>query len=201
MDTRKKSRLIKILNTIKLPSGRICLFEPSYFESFEEIIFLSSSVIDTIRLDIGSQDPAPTRLFLEPLINKANKSIFISYAQFHWISSCKEAIANYFANQSSKYNLFSNLDSFHEYILERTKYLCLYNTGSPTRTIVPLTFFEDVITFPRNHHILVALNAFCTNICSLAFKLFVLRRDLEKKCFCCLIHFQNPAIWLIGAWV
>lgn len=56
-------------------------------------------------------------------------------------------------------NFLPDLNAFSTSDLEKAKILWLNYPNNPTGAVAPMSFFEDVITFARKHHILVAHDA------------------------------------------
>lgn len=56
-------------------------------------------------------------------------------------------------------NFLPDLNSFTDSDLQKAKILWLNYPNNPTGAVAPLSFFEDVITFARKHHLLIAHDA------------------------------------------
>ncbi len=61
-------------------------------------------------------------------------------------------------------NFLPDLDAFSQSDLEKAKILWLNYPNNPTGAVAPMSFFEEVITFARKHHILVAHDAPYTDV-------------------------------------
>jgi LL-diaminopimelate aminotransferase len=84
------------------------------------------------------------------------------------VYSAGSAIAggeNYFLPILEENDYLPDLDSIPTQILEKSKILWLNYPNNPTGAIAPMSFFERVVAFGRQHHILIAHDAPYTDVC------------------------------------
>jgi LL-diaminopimelate aminotransferase len=72
---------------------------------------------------------------------------------------------NYFVPILEGNDFLPDLESIPSQILKKAKILWLNYPNNPTGAIAPLSFFEQVVEFGRQHHILIAHDAPYTDVC------------------------------------